>query len=313
MDFAPANCGPLARHLSQGNTVIWTERLSGELLYHRSVIGLTDFLRSLGALLPSVGVLVAGWGVVYYVLQKQLEAKLASRLEFTKHELQLEYQKKSIVFEHQKDSFRNVLVAMHEAIEAIAGGDGPEWLPIGQDVVDKFRRVVSEEALFMDADSDHALRLFVSSMWLATPGPDPGDVDQEDIRRAHSQTEFISERLSDHFRFRVGLPPAHPSPLADVELLGACTLINRYHFSKHGLPTKGPLAIRPGETASELVATARQNLVLLRSELERLKGAVISDERHTSLFFPVRTEVEYYLTKLGGPTAKVQATSTAVR
>ena len=261
------------------------------------MISLTD-LRSLGALLPSAGVLVAAWGVLYYVLQKQLEAKLARRLEFTKHELQLEYQKKSIVFEHQKDSFRNVLVAMHEATEAIAGGDGPEWRPIRQNVVDKFRRVVSEEALFMDADSDHALRLFVSAMWLATESY-PGDTDEEDIRRAHSQTEFISERLSDHFRSRVGLAPAHTSPFADIQLLGACTLINRHHFSNYGLPTKGPLAIRPGETASEVVATAKQNSELLRSELERLKEAVTADERRTSLYFAVRTEVEYYLAKLG--------------
>src|ERR1039457_6447224 len=100
--------------------------------------------------------------------------------------------------------------------------DGPEWRPIRQNVVDKFRRVVSEEALFMDADSDHALRLFVSAMWLATESY-PGDTDEEDIRRAHSQTEFISERLSDHFRSRVGLAPAHTSPFADIQLLGACT------------------------------------------------------------------------------------------
>jgi hypothetical protein len=39
-------------------------------------------------------------------------------------------------------------------------------------------------------------------------------------------------------------------------------------------PTRGALAFRPSETASELVAMAWQNPDLLRSELERLKEAL---------------------------------------
>jgi hypothetical protein len=266
------------------------------MLYHRFVTGAAQVLTSLGSTLPSVAVLVAALGgVLYWVLQKRIEATLARRLEITKHELQLEYQKMSIVFEHQKDSFRNILVAMHQAIEAIAAGRDEEWHPIGAAQVDKFRCVVSEESLFMDVTSDHALRLFVAAMWNAVEQPFESAPEQEEIRRAHNQATFISERLSDHFRSRVGLSSGPPNPLGDVEILGACSLINRYHFPKHKLPTQGCLAFQPNQTAAELVATAHQNLDVVRTELERLKGAVTSDERRARFFFQVGADADYYL------------------
>ncbi len=257
--------------------------------------GLADFLKSLSVLLslPALGIML------YWVLQKKLEAILARRLEITKHELQLEYQKMSVVFEHQKDSFRNVLVAMHHAVEAIASGAEDRWYPISRDQLDTFRRVVSEESLFMDTESDHALRIFVAAMRGAVEEPFDAGPDQEDIWRAHTQTTFISERLSDHFRCRVGLTPTRLNSLVDVELLGACRLINRHHnFQKHNLPAKGPLAFRPGQTASEWVAAAKQNPEILRIELEQLKK--------TNLSFQDGREVDHYLKTLGGFTAETQ-------
>jgi hypothetical protein len=260
------------------------------------VMTLADILKQLGVFVPTAAAVGAG---VYWMLQKRLEAHLAQRLEVTKHELQLENQKRSIVFEHQKDAFRNVLVAMHRATEAIASGEGPDWYPISKSVVDTFRRVVSEESLFMDAESDHALALFVKAMWGAVEETVIDvEPDEEHIQRAYSQTTFILERLSDHFRARVGLSSVHSGSLIDVELLGACRLINVHHFHKYNLPTKGPLAFCDGQTASEVVAIAKQNLGPLRSELEQLKMAIRSDERGARLFFQVGTEVDRYLTNL---------------
>jgi len=91
-----------------------------DVVYYQSVVGMLDFVGQLPAVLPAVGVL---GGVLYWLLQKKMEATLAQRLEVTKHQLQLDYQRMSIVFEHQRDSFRRVLAAMHETIESIEGGD----------------------------------------------------------------------------------------------------------------------------------------------------------------------------------------------
>jgi hypothetical protein len=250
---------------------------------NESVTNLTDLLKSFG-LIGAIATTVAG--VAYWLLQKRLEAFLAQRLELTKHEIQLEYQKKSTVFEQQKNSFRNVLIAMHRAIEAIRSGPGPEWYPISPETIYAFKGVVSEESLFMDEESSHALRLFERGMNKAV-SVFGEDTDDESIRRADTYTSFISDRLSEHFRVLVGLATEYGS-LDDVELLGACDLVNRYYFPKLDFPTKTVLALRPGETAAELVAIGRQNLELVRSELKRLKEALATDERRARSFVSFR-------------------------
>jgi len=75
----------------------------------------------------------------------------------------------------------------------------------------------------------------------------------------------------------VGLEPSTPDPLLDIEVLGACCLINRFQFAKFDMPTKGPLKFRDNSTAAELIAVARENPELLKSELSRLKQAISED------------------------------------
>jgi hypothetical protein len=56
--------------------------------------------------------LVSSGGVgafLYWLFKRKLEDRFAKEMENTKHELQLEQQKMSIVFEQQKNSFRKVL------------------------------------------------------------------------------------------------------------------------------------------------------------------------------------------------------------
>jgi hypothetical protein len=276
------------------------------VLYYQSVAGILNFLGQLGAVVPSVGVL---GGVLYWLLQKRMEATLAQRLEVTKHQLQLDYQRMSIVFEHQRDSFRRVLAAMHETIETMEAGDSEQWYPISREVVDKFRRVVSEECLLLDEESDHALRLFVDATSQAVSPPFEADPSQEDMWRAHSLTAFIFERLADHFRFRVGLVPQELDRVLDVQLLGASMLINRYHFPDHNLPTRGPLAFREGETAAELVAAAKTNLPVLLSELNSLQAAIAAKEGRSRAFFQVGLDVSRYLMRFAeaGPRARRSA------
>jgi hypothetical protein len=110
---------------------------------------------------------VGSGGLLYFLIKKSLEKTIDSRfdarLEKVKHDLQLEHQRMSVVYEHQKDSFRKVLMAMHNATGAIASnveGEGGDWLPITDDAANAFSQVFAEESLFMDGRSDHALRLF---------------------------------------------------------------------------------------------------------------------------------------------------------
>jgi len=265
-----------------------------------------ELLETLSKLVWNVLGYLGGLSVVgtllYVMLKKTLEravdSRFDARLEKVKHELQLEQEKMSVVYENQKDSLRKVLIATHNATEAIErriDGEGGDWLPISETNENDFSRVVSEEALFMDNSSDHALRLFRERMGTAVQYQEiyPSS---EKVSRAYNQMKFISDRLAEHFRIRVGLEPSTVEPLLDVKLLGACCLINRFHFSEFDMPTRGPLKFQENSDAAQLIAIVRENPELLKSELSKLKRAISS--KYSSFFFEALTEVDRYIRML---------------
>jgi hypothetical protein len=201
------------------------------------------------------------------------------------------------VYKQQKDSFRNLLAAMHKAMKAIeAQWDDGDWRPISHDKVNAFDRAASEERLFVDSRTDRALELFKSVMCKAAQYEDERP-DSQDVRHAYSNMTLISDRLSQHFRNRIGLESTSAEPLFDTEVLGACLLINTYHFPDHKLPTKGPLTLREDETAEELVAAGKQHVELLESDLRRLKEAM---GKNAGFYYQTIALVERYLAALAG-------------
>jgi hypothetical protein len=117
------------------------------------------------------------------------------------------------------------------------------------------------------------------------------------VWHAHNQLILIADRLGEHFRIRVGLGPATPNPLLDIQLLGACSLINRFSFPDFKLPTKGPLKLRENETAAELVSAAKEHSDELKAELTALKKAM---QESLSFFFEELTEIDRYLHTVDG-------------
>lgn len=242
--------------------------------------------------------LITGLGVLgsllYLILKRSLEksvdARFDERLENVKHQLQLEQQRMSVVYENQKDSFRKVLIAMHDATHAIEKqiqGVGGDWLPIARKDVNQLLRVSSEEALFMDDISVHALKIYGEIMWTAVADEDDTP-DTDIVWRAYNQMKFISDRLAAHFRNRVGLETTASDPVLDVEILGACRLINRFHFYR----TESILKFKKNGKASEYVALSRKSPDVLKSELHKLKDALAS---RASGYFEILTEVNRYL------------------
>lgn len=131
-------------------------------------------------------------------------------------------------------------------------------------------------------------------MWTAVRYEDnyPSD---EKVRRAYNEMNFVLERLAEHFRIRVGLEIRTTDPLLDVELLGACREINKYHFADFDLPTKGPLKYEDDSSPVRMVAIAREDPKLLKSELARLRAALL---KHSPFFFESLTRVEWYIGKV---------------
>jgi len=238
--------------------------------------------------------------LLYFLLKKSLErtvdSRFDARLEKVKHQLQLEQQKMSVVYENQKDSFRKVLVAMNVATESIERKNqgGGDWRPISQTDVAAFSRVAGEEALFLDGDSDQALRLSLEIMWKAATYEDTSPTEDE-VWRSYNQMKFISDRLASYFRTKVGLKPGMPDPMRDIEVLGACCLLNRF-AQEASLPANSPFRFRDDETAAQVVSVARENSKLLKAELKKLQESIRL--KNSGLYFESLVKVTRYIDHL---------------
>jgi hypothetical protein len=228
-----------------------------------------------------------------------LKASYGRELEAARHELELESSRMSVVFEHQKDSFRAILTAMHRVISAIYAKADPDrgWYPISEAEAETFKAVIVQEGLFVGARCQRILDLFSSVMLEAVEQPFDS-TDSDTVYRAYDQLKLLSRAVAGHFRERVGLE-TEPDPLRDAELLGACRLINRFGFPEAGFPTKGVLAMGK-RRAAQLVHVARDNIDELRQEIVRLKD-YIHDKKTSGVFFEVQTDAEEYLRLFTAP------------
>jgi hypothetical protein len=246
-----------------------------------------------------LAVLAALGGFLYWILRKAIEERLAKRLEQTKHELQSELQRISIVYEHQKDSFRAILSAMHAAMRKIEDrieDDGSEWPGISVDDFDRFKRAIEEERLFVDARAERALTLFTSILWDAVASTRFDHFPESDeVRRAFNHLEFVASRMAEYFRLRVGLTPEVPDPLLDTELLGASRIINTYDFAEARLPKEHVLKFGDYTLAEETVSLARQHRTLLETQLRLLKRAVEAKETRSRVYYLLLIKIDRYL------------------
>jgi hypothetical protein len=217
-------------------------------------------------------------GFLYWLLKKKLEDHFARELEMTRHKLQLESQRMSIVYEHQKGSFRTLLIAMNTCIKAVDIQED-ENIRIPIETVEMLEKTTTEERLFLDEGSDHSLWLFQRIFNEVKNDRDPFRSEASLTLHHHSfsQMKFISERLAEHFRIRVGLRPPNPDPLFDVEILGACRLINMVNPLSFRKEDNGPLRLGDRQMPEALVAEGKKNIELLKSRLLQLQS-VLSNE-----------------------------------
>lgn len=110
----------------------------------------------------------------------------------------------------------------------------------------------------------------------------------DEVWSAHNQMNFIAERMAQHFRIRVGLEQVVFDPILEVELLGACRVIDS-HGSK-----KSSLRLGRDTTAEQLISVVRQDPSVLKSELEKIKEKIQKDP----FFVEVVAKIDRYLKKL---------------
>jgi hypothetical protein len=250
---------------------------------------------SIAKWLSAVGVTAGGLSVFLYsllkkTLDKTVDSRFDARLERVKHELELESKKQSIVYEQQKESFRKVLVAMHQAVSTMATATRdfrPSTRSTAEEVLAgagrAFSSVIAEECLFMDAGTDRCLRLFRDIMWDSVGfndvGTQPASLSTDfafavSLDQAYDQMNFISDHLAEHFRARVGLVSSVSDPLLDVDLFGACRLARAK--LKGGWFLKQKWGDRNSHAALS-VTRVRENPEGMKSDLENLRDKVLAE------------------------------------
>lgn len=226
-----------------------------------------------------------------------LKSDLAKELEATKHELKLEHAKLSIVYENQRDSFKSLIQGMYEAIEDLKQPFDEAWTSITGKYFDKFCQLVAKETLFIGSEGERALDMF-RRIYGSTIAYDPQeDLQDEELRRAYEQLCFISERIREYFRSRIGLPEER-DPLRDVFILDSCLILNRYHFTAIDLPTKGIFKIVRHQSPYELVKIANENSTEFISELKKIVNYLESTPEDKSAWFELIDQVKWHLNRI---------------
>lgn len=166
--------------------------------------------------------------------QELLKGFLADDLERAKHALSLEQARLTFVYEKQRDSFTNVIRAMHSAITAIEKEfdySDEEWRPIEEGTLADFRNVRVSESLYTGSDGDRALAVCEERLARCTiDRMDGGPIESDLIRDNRSQLDFISLRIQEFFRVRLGI--ANGNPLLDVFRLQAFSLVRGFSSEK---------------------------------------------------------------------------------
>ena len=170
-----------------------------------------------------------------------------------------------------------------------------EWRPLDQNDYDSLKEVIIEESLFLGSEGEKALNVYLNFLgqavyFLGEPRPD-----DRTLRNIYQFLDFISDRIREYFRKRIGLS-SEGNPLLDIYLIAACYLVTKHCRFINDLShdhIEFDLDIDPSALADKLM----KNLNTLRSELTKLATSIESDNERKKLLFRTLSEVRYY-TKL---------------
>ncbi len=215
-----------------------------------------------------------------------LKGYLANDLERAKHSLKLEQARLTFVYENQRASYTNVIRSMHAAITAVDNAfdySDEEWRPVDEEVLAAFRAVRVSESLYTGSDGDRALTVFEKLLGgCVLDRMDGGPIESDVIRDNVRELAFLSLRIQEFFRVRLGT--ANGDPLADVFRLEAFSLINSIRLRGGDFPTKGLFRRCDRTTPEEIADICKQNEAALIGELSRLEDC-LKESENASFFY----------------------------
>jgi len=233
------------------------------------------------------------------ILQSE-KAKYTQELDKMRHQLRIELDQLSIIHEQQRLSFQRMIRALHDSIKSLEQSYDEEWQPIDDKHCDTLKEIIIEESLFLGAEAEKALNIYLNLYWKAVYFPENPKPDDETVRKVYEFLNFISERIREYFRKRIGLS-FEANPLLDVNLIATCLLIYESQFQGIVLKTIPILEIEFDDfqlhfdiSPSALVDKLKQNLDSLKSDLSTIISFIETKLEKRNYELMTLSEARYY-------------------
>jgi len=245
-------------------------------------------LSSVGGAAIIIAVLSSWLGKVWAnrILESD-KARYTKELDKIRHQFEIERNQLSIIHDNQKHSFQRIIKSLEQEYDE-------EWHPINGKHYDELKEVAIEESLFLGYEGERALNIYLEFFGRAISFPETTYQSDKMLRNIYEHLIFMSERMREYFRKRIGLSNEE-DPLRDVNLLAACLLINDYTFSEIDFPTKTILKFYFDSSPLSLIDNINGNIHILKSELKKFISYIESDIEERKSFFRTLTDARYYL------------------
>lgn len=222
------------------------------------------------------------------------KAKYTKELDKIRHQFNIDLNQLSIIHENQKSSFQRVIKSLQKSIKALEQEYDVEWHPISNKCYDELEQVVIEESLFLGNEGERALNIFLFFFGRAVAFPEGPDPKDKTLRNIYEHMIFMSERIREYFRKRIGLSE-ESDPLFDVNFLAACLLINECCFDEIDFPTQSVLKFNFETSPQALVDRIKENIYILKSDLKKIITFLESNLEEKKYSFRTLSEARYYL------------------
>jgi len=287
-------------------------------------------MKAIGELVYNIPALIIGLAISYYIFQKATEDKievlrtkeiepfkeeltrglesyknelgsemkshkneLRKGLELYIKELESENAKTKIIYDHQKNCFKEIIIAMDVVIQKLLCSHDVEedrYYPLPEEDYREVRKKIVGEALFISAKGARTLDVFIKVLSEVVDwGFEDTTWSFKFIEKRLEQLKFINYNVQCYFRSEIGLAIDSTS-LIDVEFLNACRLLNSYHFSGVGVPARNPLFQINNKPTEQLVRDAKNSIDELVDALRILANHLGQKENQT--FYDTFIEVE---------------------
>ena len=222
----------------------------------------------------SGGIIIIGFskwlGQIWVNRIKEMEkASYNMQLEAKKQQLQIEFNKLSIIHEHQRLCFQNIIKELYIILRKIEKTNVRRWSPIQHQDFINLQQIISEESLLLGSDGEYAVKVFMQFLWRVIYFEDDLEPPQDMIRNVFRYLEVIYSKIRELFRIRLGISSSD-DPVFDIKILLIFLLLNDFFTVNPNLPLNIQFDFNLNVSPDLIITNGKDNLTSLCSSLEEI-------------------------------------------